>query len=688
MLQALRGTLVVNKLGHLGQPYSEVIEYLALEVSLTTLDRNNRIACSLVLAALWMPCAGWGENPRASAQQPTEAEVFAHFRAAKQATQAGNIDRAVEEYNKVLSLNPRLVEARVNLGLAYYMLGYYDQAITELESAVRQRPDLLGANLFLGIGYLKLGFPTKAIPALQKVLRAEPSNKEARRALLACYVAQDNYREAAKESRVFFSLESDREEAWFRLGHDYLDMARRLAGRMSRRHQNSAWGYRLGADFFAQRRLWLDAVDKYRQALKLEPMQPGLHTHLGIGYLHLEKLEEAEVEFRNELQLNPENEQALLGLAEVQLAKGLAEAALESVSELWEIFPPFLAEQSDFPSIQLIPELARNLAAILEKSPNGTATHFLLSVLYKAAGEVEKANQHHGAFRYNFDAWQASPVSTKTGATAQQLCRARQYTACVNLLESQKHLDVTDNLLLGKTQLTLQQYERAADAFAAALAIEKQNSEAIYWLVRMYQRLAEDSFAQLEELFPESWRVHQLRAEAHRLRTAHKNAIKEYQSAVRLQPDDAELHEALGELYLSNTLFEEAHAELEKALELDPSRASVLYLLGRMYVTTRKSQKAIPYLQKALRYEPNRLEARAALGTAYMRLGQAALAVRELEKASDLDHYGNVHYLLYKAYLKLGKRELAQKALTHSEELRRASLAARRKKVAESAVAE
>ena len=30
MLQALRGTLVVNKLGHLGQPYSEVIEYLAL----------------------------------------------------------------------------------------------------------------------------------------------------------------------------------------------------------------------------------------------------------------------------------------------------------------------------------------------------------------------------------------------------------------------------------------------------------------------------------------------------------------------------------------------------------------------------------------------------------------------------------------------------------------------------------
>ncbi|PYT71548.1 MAG: hypothetical protein DMG39_12695 [Acidobacteria bacterium] len=57
-----------------------------------------------------------------------------------------------------------------------------------------------------------------------------------------------------------------------------------------------------------------------------------------------------------------------------------------------------------------------------------------------------------------------------------------------------------------------------------------------------------------------------------------------------------------------------------------------------------------------------------------MRLGQFANAIPRLEKAAPFEHYGNVHYQLYLAYRKLGRSELAQKALARSQDLRRSSL--------------
>ena len=166
------------------------------------------------------------------------------------------------------------------------------------------------------------------------------------------------------------------------------------------------------------------------------------------------------------------------------------------------------------------------------------------------------------------------------------------------------------------------------------------------------------------------------------MRQAFNDAIRELTLAIQLQPNEVGLHETLGELYLTRNLFEQARAELEKSLALEPARARSLFLLGRLYVRQRESEKAIPYLQKALRYQPDLIEASAALGTAYLRLGQAASAVPELMRASPYDYYGDVHYQLYLAYRKLGKGDLARKALAGSQELRRKSAERHQAKVA------
>src|SRR5271169_1528512 len=72
--------------------------------------------------------------------ESTESEVTAHFRAGEEATRAGQAERAIHEYREVLRLRPDLTEARVNLGLDYFMAGQYQQAAHELEKARKEKP--------------------------------------------------------------------------------------------------------------------------------------------------------------------------------------------------------------------------------------------------------------------------------------------------------------------------------------------------------------------------------------------------------------------------------------------------------------------------------------------------------------------------------------------------------------------
>jgi tetratricopeptide (TPR) repeat protein len=598
-----------------------------------------------------------------------QAPVIAHFQAAQQATQAGNIEQAVKEYKAVLQLDPSVVEARVNLGLAYHMLGQYDLAVGELSKALREKPNLLGPNIVLGIDYLKLGSPAKAIVPLKQALTLQPSNREALRALAASYLAEDNYRNAAGEFRKVFALDSDKEQAWFVLGRDYLDMTKRLNASMSHVYAGSAWSYRLAGDALEQRRLWNDAAREYRKALNLQSAQPGLHASLGYVLLQLAKTSEAEAEFRTELKADPESVEALLGLAEAHLAKNDVKGALESVSRILAISPQFLTRQQDFPSVELSPEAARQLALDLEKAPPQPAGTFLLRALYRVVGDTSKAEQQRSAFDSEVE---HSPVPPRRGQTARQLCAAHNYAACADLLASGHDLSPSDYLLLGQARLGLGRYEDAAEAFAAALAREK-SPKAIYWLIRSYTALSDACFKELMAKFPDSWRAYQLRGEGDHLRQADRDAIEDYKAAARLQPNDFEVHRALGELYLSANSLEEAHQELERALSLNRSDAQSLYLLGGYYVAQRQPQQAIPYLERALRYDPDLLPARASLGRAYLRTGQAALAVPQLEKAVALDRYGDLHYLLYEAYRDMGKQDLARTALAQSQALRQQS---------------
>ena len=626
------------------------------------LSSRDNVCVKVAALLLLFPCFIF--PPRIFCQASPEAQIESAFHAGQRDMQDGNFTRAVDEFKRVLTLDPALVEAEVNLGLAYQSLFEYDQAVRHLAKASRERPNLLAPNVIVGMDYLKLGNAEKAIPFLQQALKIDPSNRDARNALASAYVNQANFRLAAEQFRQMAALDSDQSEALFKLGHEYLDLSARLAYRAAHLYRDSAWGHRFLGDLLFQRSRWDDAAKEFQKAMGSDPTQAGLHTALGQTYLHAKKLDEAEKEFRRELQMDTRNELAWLGLANAQLAANQAKAALESVRQVWSISADFLATQRDFVSVELSQESVKAALADLQDEPANAAKHFLMASLC----DRECADREWKAFESDWQQQGASPAGTDA-------CQLHQYSLCIDSLKSRKTLSDAERLLLGKAYFTLQQYEPAADALAQIQGVSKENAEASYWLTRTYQAQGAEAYARLQELFHDSWRACQLRAEGAALRGNLEDAVKEFRAALHVRENEPELHEALGELYLNNHSNDAAaQSELERALTLDPARTRALYLLGRLFVQNKDNDKAFPYLQRALRFQPDFVEANSLLGTVYVRTGRFAEAVPKLVKAAPSDHYGNVHYQLYIAYRKLGRTELAQKELALSQDLRRSYL--------------
>lgn len=95
----------------------------------------------IALALSFLGVCTWNAEPALGQSNPSgesaESEVATHFTAGQQATRAGQPERAIQEYRQVLRLRPDLTEARVNLGLDYFLVGQYQQAA--IESGRRDR---------------------------------------------------------------------------------------------------------------------------------------------------------------------------------------------------------------------------------------------------------------------------------------------------------------------------------------------------------------------------------------------------------------------------------------------------------------------------------------------------------------------------------------------------------------------
>jgi tetratricopeptide (TPR) repeat protein len=131
------------------------------------------------------------EYEKAIAINPAFADARANLGVAYK--RRGNYEKAIEEYQKALAANPNMAEARTNLGLAYYHQGRYDKAVAEYQKALNIDPLLAAAYYNLGLAYIAQGLDDQALEAYKKALAINSALADAHYALGLIYYSKKNY---------------------------------------------------------------------------------------------------------------------------------------------------------------------------------------------------------------------------------------------------------------------------------------------------------------------------------------------------------------------------------------------------------------------------------------------------------------------------------------------------------------
>jgi tetratricopeptide (TPR) repeat protein len=208
--------------------------------------------------------------------------------------------------------------------------------------------------------------------------------------------------------------------------------------------------------------------------------------------------------------------------------------------------------------------------------------------------------------------------------------------------------------------------------------------DALYYLGRVCQLLAQEQVRQMFAVAPDSARAHEFLARSYRAEGKTESAIAEYKAALKSDPHSVEILDALGDTEWFQFHMVKAIAYYEQALAANPRDFHSTYAAGAAYLYQRDDEHAAEYFRRALTLVPDSAMAHLGLGQALLRAGHADAAAVELRTAVNLgpttetcypggcrvsDLTGRAYMLLGRAYQKLGKSREAVAAFHKAEEL-------------------
>jgi protein O-mannosyl-transferase len=132
--------------------------------------------------------------------------------------QNGQLDEAVEKFQKALEINPHYGEAHSNLGLAFFQKGWLDEAITNYQKGLDMNPKSFVTQCDLGNALLQKGQLNEAIVHYQKALAMKPNYEEASSNLGLAFLRQGQLDDALIQCAKTLQIDRNSFVAHYNLG--------------------------------------------------------------------------------------------------------------------------------------------------------------------------------------------------------------------------------------------------------------------------------------------------------------------------------------------------------------------------------------------------------------------------------------------------------------------------------------
>ncbi len=222
-------------------------------------------------------------------------------------------------------------------------------------------------------------------------------------------------------------------------------------------------------------------------------------------------------------------------------------------------------------------------------------------------------------------------------------------------------------LWLGICRLDENEPESAIAPLDEAHRLDPADVDTLYHRGHAYLLVANASYRAMFQLDPDSFRVHQVLAEADAAAYRNGEAIAQYEIAVKTAPRLAGLHESLGDQYWIVGDQDKAAGAYEEELKIDPADATAQFKLGSLRVLRGSAAEGVSLLREALKEDPSLNDAHYYLANGLSDIGQYQEAVQEYKMAIAAGPEDNLaissYYKLAQAYHKQHRAEDAQQAL-------------------------
>jgi tetratricopeptide (TPR) repeat protein len=345
----------------------------------------NMRSVSILLIALAL------EGALAQTGKPASLnEADEYLRKGIAAQQQNDLNAAIDNYRKALALNPKLGEARANLGAALSAAGQFDAAIAEDTKALESAPDNTGVRMNLGLAYYKKGDMKGARAAFAAVHAARPQDVAA--AVLLGYT-DIKLNKSSEAAAMLAPLEAGHEsnmDLQYVLAYALIDSGEEKAGlpRMEKvaKATQSADAYFVAGTARLHRREFPEARADLDAAIELHGNFPGLYTMAGQARDALGDTEAAQPAFEQALKADPRDPTANLYLGTMRLKQRDLESArpmLELALQLQPNSPMARLQVAKLNSMTgKYAEAATTLEELEKADPKWIDPHIELAAIY------------------------------------------------------------------------------------------------------------------------------------------------------------------------------------------------------------------------------------------------------------------------------------------------------------------
>ena len=233
------------------------------------------------------------------------------------AVKNGELDAAIDYFQKAIALNPNFSESYTNLGFALENSGFPDEALKNYQTALKLDPEDYVSQANIGrIFYIKNDLE-KAKAAYKAAIKMKSDYPHAHEGLGVIYYKQGNYDRALEEFRRATSYNPNYAEAYFDLGLIFFDEYK----------TDSAMVY-------------------FKKAIQCQPDYAAAYSSLGVCYYRKQMLKQAIENLERAVSINPNLAKAHNNLAVAYHSAGKIELAWQHLQRAknmgYQVHPEFI----------------------------------------------------------------------------------------------------------------------------------------------------------------------------------------------------------------------------------------------------------------------------------------------------------------------------------------------------------